>query len=149
MGVLLSGTVTIKATRQKVWDFLTDPLQVGQCAPGVETVEITEPGKKFRATAAVGFGSVKARFTGEAEFVETEPPHRAIIKAHGVAPGSATDVMSEMKLVDNPDGTTQMSWSADVTVLGQLASLAARMLTPVSQKLTEQFFELVRKKIEA
>jgi carbon monoxide dehydrogenase subunit G len=145
----LEGSVNIKASRETVWQFLTDPNKVSQCAPGVETVEIVEPGKKFRAVAAIGFGTVKARFAGDAEFVELEAPNRAKIKAHGNAPGSATDVMSEMFLSDGPEGSTEMRWTADIVVLGQLASLAARMMAPVSQKLTEQFFACVKKKIEA
>ena len=145
----LEGTVNIKASREAVWQFLTDPNKVSQCAPGVETVEIVEPGKKFRAVAAIGFGTVKARFAGDAEFLELEAPSRAKIKAHGNAPGSATDVMSEMFLSDGPEGSTEMRWTADIVVLGQLASLAARMMAPVSQKLTEQFFSCLKKKIEA
>ncbi len=144
----LEGTTTIKAARQTVWEFLTDPTRVAQCAPGVETVEILEPGKKFQATAAIGFGSVKARFTGTAEFLEMDAPNRAKIQAHGNAPGSAADVISEMALVDAPDGATELKWSADITVVGQIASLAARMMTPVSQKLTGLFFDEVRKRIE-
>lgn len=144
----LSGRVVIQAPRQKVWDFLTDPHQVSQCAPGIESIEITEAGKKFRAVAGIGFGSVKARFTGDAEFVELDAPNRALIKAHGSAPGSAADVVSEMKLSDTTDGGTEMAWTADIAVLGQLASLAARMMTPVSQKLTEQFFSCAKQKIE-
>ena len=145
----LTGVVNIKAPRQKVWEFLTDPLKVSQCAPGVEKVEIVEAGRKFKATAGIGFGTVKAKFTGVAEFVELDAPNRAVIKAHGNAPGSAADVSSEMLLSDGPDGATVMNWTAEIKVLGQLASLAARMMVPVSQKLTEQFFECARKKIEA
>ena len=144
----LSGRVVIQAPRQKVWEFLTDPHQVSQCAPGIESIDIIEVGKKFRAVAAIGFGSVKARFTGDAEFVELDAPKRALIKAHGSAPGSAADVVSEMKLSDTPEGGTEMAWTADIAVLGQLASLAARMMTPVSQKLTEQFFSCAKQKIE-
>jgi carbon monoxide dehydrogenase subunit G len=144
----LEGTVNIKAARQTVWEFLTDPNKVAQCAPGVESVEIIEPGKKFRAIAAIGFGSVKAQFSGNAEFLELDAPNRAKIKGHGNAPGSAADVTSEMFLSGGPDGSTDMKWTADVAVVGQLASLAARMMTPVSQKLTEQFFAAVKKKIE-
>lgn len=144
----LSGIVNIKASRQKVWGFLTDPDQVAPCAPGVESVEVDEPGRKFRAIAAIGFGSVKARFTGDGEFVELEAPNRAKIKAHGNTPGSAADVMSEMFLSDGPDGTTEMRWTADIVIVGQLASLAARMMAPVSQKLAEQFFAAAKKKIE-
>ncbi len=144
----LSGSVIIQAPRDKVFDYLTDPEKVSQCAPGVESVEILVPGQKFKATAGIGFGSVKATFTGEAEWVELDRPSRAKVKAHGSAPGSAADVVSEMVLTSSADGTTQLDWTADVAVLGQLASLAARLMTPVSQKLTAQFFDCVRQKIE-
>lgn len=144
----LEGSVNIKAPREAVWQFLTDAQKVSQCAPGVESVEIVEPGIKFRAVAVIGFGAVKARFAGDVEFLELDAPNRAKIKAHGSAPGSAADVLSEMFLADGPDGSTDMKWAAEVTVLGQLASLAARMMAPVSQKLSEQFFACVKKKIE-
>jgi carbon monoxide dehydrogenase subunit G len=143
------GTVLIKASREQVWAFLIDPNAVGRCAPGVESIEIVVPGQKFRAIAAIGFGSVKARFTGDAEFLELDAPNRATLKAHGNAPGSAADVTSEMKLSDGPDGTTEMKWTADVVVLGTLASLAARLMGSVTQKLTSEFFNCFKKKIEA
>lgn len=144
----LEGTVNIKASRQAVWQYLTDPHKVSECAPGVESVEVVEPGRKFRAVAAIGLGTVKAKFAGDAEFVELEAPNRAKIKAHGNAPGSAADVLSEMFLSDGPDGSTDMRWTAEVTILGSLASLAARMMAPVTQKLTGEFFNCVKKKIE-
>jgi carbon monoxide dehydrogenase subunit G len=146
--MLLEGTVNIKAPREQVFAFLTDPEKVSQCAPGVEKVEVMEGGKKFRASAAIGFGTVKAKFAGDAEFVELDAPKRAKIKAHGNAPGSAADVMSEMFLTESPDGSTDMKWTADVVILGSLASLAARMMKPVTQTLTGQFFGCVKKKIE-
>jgi carbon monoxide dehydrogenase subunit G len=143
------GQTVINAPRQKVWDFLTDPHQVSSCAPGVESVEVIEPGRKFRAVAAIGLGTARARFTGEAEFVELEPPQRAKIAARGSASGSAADVLSEMVLSDGPDGSTQMTWTAEVIIRGALASLAARMMGPVTQRLTEQFFNCAKEKIEA
>lgn len=144
----LEGTTNIKAARQKVWDFLTDPHKVAGCAPGVESVEIIEPDKKFKATASIGLGSVKAKFSGDGEFLELDAPNRAKIKGHGNAPGSAADVMSEMFLTDGADGSTDLRWTADIVILGQLASLAARMMAPVTQKLTAEFFNEVKKRIE-
>jgi carbon monoxide dehydrogenase subunit G len=145
----LQGNVDINAPRAQVWDYLTDPNKVSQCAPGVESIEITEPGKSFRGTASVGFGSVKARFVGDVEWLELVAPDRAKMKAHGTAPGSAADVVSEMTLSDLPGGGTQMHWTADISIVGQLAGLAARLMGTVSQKLTAAFFDCVRKKIEA
>ena len=94
-------------------------------------------------------GAAKARFKGEAEFVELDPPTRATIVAHGNAPGSAADVNSVMLLSDGPDGSTVMNWTADIVIRGILASLAARMMGPVTQRLTEQFFDCAKQKIEA
>jgi carbon monoxide dehydrogenase subunit G len=39
-------------------------------------------------------------------------------------------------------------WTANVNVSGQLASLAARLMVPVSQKLASQFYDQVKEKIE-
>src|SRR5262245_61112530 len=92
------GKVSIEASRSEVWTFLTDPYKVGQCMPGVESVEVEDDQRKFRAIANIGFGAVKARFVGEAEFIELEEPNWATLKAHGNAPGSAMDVKSLMVL---------------------------------------------------
>ena len=146
--MLIKGEVTIRAPRKKVWDFLTDPDQIGQCAPGVEKIEMIEPLKRYRGIVSVGLGAVKARFSGEVEIIELEEPNYAKLKAHGSASGSVADAVSEMSLRDGPDGSTVLNWTADVTVSGQLASLASRLMVPVSQKLAQVFYEQVRKKIE-
>jgi len=143
------GTVQIKASRDRVWEFLIDAESVGKCAPGVESVEVLVPNQKFKAIAAIGFGAVKARFAGEAEFLELDAPNRAKLKAHGDAPGSAADVTSEMVLSDGPDGTTELKWTADIVILGTLASLAARLMSGITQKLTAEFFNCFKKTIEA
>src|SRR5512134_2577532 len=84
----LKGDVTIRAPRKQVWDFMTDPNQIGQCAPGVEKIEMIEPLKRYRGIVSVGFGAVKARFSGEVEIIELEEPNRAKLRAHGSATGS-------------------------------------------------------------
>jgi len=144
----LKGNVTIRAPRKRVWDFMTDPNQIGQCAPGVEKIEMIEPLKRYRGIASIGFGAVKARFSGEVEIIELDEPNYAKLKAHGSTTGSVADAVSEMRLSDGPDGATVLNWTADVTVAGQLASLAARLMLPVSQKLASTFYEQVRQKIE-
>jgi uncharacterized protein len=146
--MLLKGDVSIRAPRKQVWDFLTDPNQIGQCVPGVEKIEIVEPNKKYRGVVSVGLGGVKARFNGEVDVLEMQEPDRAKLKAHGTASGTVADVVSEMTLSDDVDGATLVHWTADVNVSGQLASLAARLMLPVSQKLSEQFYNEVRRRIE-
>jgi carbon monoxide dehydrogenase subunit G len=142
------GNLSIKASREKVWDFLTDPKKVSKCAPGLESLEIVTPGEKFRATTSVGFGSVKVRFVNDVEWVDLDPPNRARMKAHGTAPGSGLDAATSMTLTDGQGGATDLAWTADVQVVGAVASLAARLIGGVMKKLTVAFFESVRKEIE-
>lgn len=144
----LKGDVTINAPRKKVWDFMTDPNQICQCAPGVEKIEMVEALKRYLGVISIGFGAVKARFNGEVEILELVEPDYARLKAHGAATGSVADVVSEMNLSDGPDDTTVLHWSADVNVGGQLASLASRLMVPVTQKLSNEFYDEVRRRIE-
>ncbi len=144
----LKGNVTIKAPRKKVWDFLTDPNQLGQCVPGVEKIETIEPLKKYRGVVSVGLGSVKARFSGDVDILELNEPDRAKLKAHGTATGSAADAVCEMTLSDAPDNSTLVNWTADVNVSGQLASLVSRLMVPVSQKLAGVFYDEVKRRVE-
>ena len=142
------GKVNIKQSRSEVWAFLTDAEAVSQCMPGLESIEIVTPNKKFRALGALGLGTVKVKMDTDVEWVELDAPNRATMKMNGTAPGSAIDVASEILLADGADGSTDMEWSAEVRVLGTIASLAARLMKPVTKKLTGQFFTCVKKKLE-
>jgi carbon monoxide dehydrogenase subunit G len=115
----------------------------------LESLTIVEPGRKFRAVASVGLGSIKARFTLDVEWLELHEPERALAKAHGTAPGSTADVAGELILHEAGEASTSLDWSADVTILGTIASLASRMMGSVTEKLAGQFFACVRKKVEA
>ncbi len=144
-----SGTVPIKAPRDRVWAFVIDPDQVGQCGPGVESITAVDP-THFKATAKVGIGFIRARFVVNLEFAELTPPERALIKAHGQAPGSAVDATAEMRLVDGPEpGSTVMDWSADVLIAGTLASIGARMIEGTANKMIGETFDCIRAKLEA
>jgi uncharacterized protein len=143
------GSVPIRASRERVWAFVTDPDKVGQCGPGVEKIEVIDP-THFKATAKVGIGFISARFVVNMEFAEQQPPDRALIKAHGQAPGSAVDATAEMRLSDGAeDGTTVMDWSADVNIAGTLASVGARLIEGTANKMIGQTFECMRTRLEA
>jgi carbon monoxide dehydrogenase subunit G len=143
-----AGTVDIAAPRDKVWAFVIDPNQVGQCGPGVESIEVIDD-THFKATAKVGIGFIRARFVVNMEMADLAAPDRAVIKAHGQAPGSAVDATANMTLSDSPTGGTQMDWSADVAIAGSLASLGARLIEGTANKMIGQTFDCMKSKLEA
>jgi carbon monoxide dehydrogenase subunit G len=142
------GSVPIRVSRERVWAFVIDPQQVGQCGPGVEKIEVVDA-SHFKATAKVGIGFISARFVVNMEFADLQPPDVAFIKAHGQAPGSAVDASAEMRLSDGPDGTTVMDWNADVNIAGTLASIGARLIEGTANKMIGQTFDCMKTKLEA
>jgi len=72
----------------------------------------------------------------------------AKIKAHGTAPGSAADVIATMRISKVEENITDLDWEAEINVMGTIASLASRMMGSVVGKLSAQFFDCVKAKIE-
>jgi len=142
------GTEEIAAPRDRVWTFLMDPNQVGSCGPGVESIEVVDD-NHFKATAKVGIGFISARFLVDMEFVEREPPNKAVIKVHGQAPGSAVDGTATMTLSDGADDGTVLDWTADVLIGGSIASVGARLIEGTANKMIGQTFTCIREKLES
>jgi carbon monoxide dehydrogenase subunit G len=143
-----SGTIEIKAPREKVWAFVIDPQQVGWCGPGVESIEAVDQ-THFKARAKVGIGVISARFNVNLELAEALEPDRAVIRASGQAPGSAVDARGEMVLTGPAEGPTTMAWSADVSIMGTIASVGSRLIEGTANKLIAQSFDCMRAKLEA
>ena len=80
------GRETSRRPAHKVWAFVVDPNQVGQCGPGVESIEAIDD-THFRARAKVGIGFISARFVVDMEMRRVSRRTGAPIKAHGQAPG--------------------------------------------------------------
>jgi carbon monoxide dehydrogenase subunit G len=142
------GTVEIHAPRDRVWAFLMDADQVGSCGPGVESIEVVDA-DHFKVKAKVGVGFISARFNVDMTIAERAEPDRAVIKAHGQAPGSAVDATANMALSGPAEGPTTMDWSADVTIAGTLASVGARLIEGTANKMIGQTFDCIRSKLEA
>ena len=125
-----------------------DPNQVGPCGPGVETIDVVDE-THFKAKAKVGIGFISARFNIDMEIAERDEPNRAVIKAHGQAPGSAVDATATMALRDGDGGGTTMDWGADVLIGGTIASVGARLIEGTANKMIGQTFTCMKEKLEA
>lgn len=143
-----SGTQTIAASIDKVWTFLLDVNQVASCAPGFQSLE--ELGEEhWKAVVGVGVGAVKAKFTMDVTRPEMKEPERMVVKGRGKAPGSAVELSGDMQLTAAGNEQTRMDWEAKVVVSGTIASVGARLLQGVAEKLTDQFFACLKTKLQA
>jgi carbon monoxide dehydrogenase subunit G len=139
MKLEFSGSPTIAAPRERVWERLMDPQFVAQSAPGVESVEAVDP-THFKVISGFGVGSIKLRFTMDVELFDIIAQKSAKMRVRGKAPGSAIDVVSSMQLQDAGTSGSQLNWSATSEVSGTVASVGARLMEGTARKLTEQFW---------
>jgi carbon monoxide dehydrogenase subunit G len=142
------GVQNIKAPVAEVWRFVLDPNKVAECAPGFKKMEILGP-DHFKPTLAVGIGAVKATFTLDVQLEDVREQEHAAMHGRGNAAGSAIDMKAAMDLKALSESETQMSWVADVNVSGTLASVGARLMEGTAHRLTAQFFDCFRQKLEA
>lgn len=142
-----SGEVPIKASREKVWAFLTDPHQVTQCAPGLQSVEVIDEAH-FNCVVRAGIGMIKGNFSFTIEWQEMDAPSHAKMIANGKIPGSAVAMTSNMDLVDDGDGGTMMNWSSDVRVSGTIAGVGARLMGGVADRQTKEIFDCIKSKLD-
>lgn len=143
-----SGTQSIAAPIEKVWAFLEDVNNVAACAPGFQSMEVLGE-EHWKAIVGVGVGAVKAKFTMDVTRPEMRPPERMVVKGRGKAPGSAVDMSGDMHLSALDGDQTQMDWKASVIVSGTIASVGARLLQGVAERLTGQFFDCLKSKLQA
>jgi len=141
------GTVTIGAPRAEVYAFLTDPARVSQCAPDVQRVELIDE-ERFKVTARVGVGPIRATFALDVSWLERVAPESARARAKGAAPGSAVNLTALMTLSELPEGT-RLDWQTEVVVAGAIASVGARLLQGTADRIANQVFACVKQKLEA
>ncbi|HEU5303673.1 MAG TPA: carbon monoxide dehydrogenase subunit G [Gemmatimonadales bacterium] len=139
MKLEFSGSPEIAASRDQVWQRLMDPHFVAKSAPGVESVEATDP-SHFKVISGFGVGSIKVRFAMDIELFDIVPNQSAKMRVRGKAPGSALDVVSRIEIEDAAPGRVRLNWSATSEISGTVASVGARLMEGTARKLTEQFW---------
>jgi carbon monoxide dehydrogenase subunit G len=142
-----SGTETIAAPIARVWAYLLDVHKVAACTPGFQSLE--ELGEEhWKAVISVGVGAVKAKFTLDVTRPEKHEPDLMVVQGRGKAPGSTVDLSGRMNLSAIDAEHTRMDWTAQVTVSGTIASVGARLLRSTAEKLTKQFFDCLKAKLQ-
>lgn len=143
----IQGTEVVAAPRETVWRFVTDAEFVGACTPGVESVRVLEPNKRFEVVGGVNLGTVALKATTVFEWTRLVALEEAEMTMRGKGPGTTIDGTSELRLRD-VDGGTALDWKGSVKVRGAVAAMAARLLQPVTERVLREFFAAVKSKIE-
>src|SRR5258706_14231663 len=143
----LNGSVEIKARRDRVWAFVSDPGQVGWCGPGVHSIEAIDA-THFTAKANLKLGFFTTGLTVNLEVLESEGPDRVVIRAAGQTQGTAVDATTTLRLSGAAAGPTTVAFEADVAISGSFAGVAPRFLESGGEQQLGQPLDCIRAKLE-
>lgn len=143
----MTGEYRIPAPRAEVWAALNDPETLKAAIPGCESLEKTGD-DAFSATVVAKVGPVKAKFSGDVKLLNINPPESYTISgegkggAAGFAKGGA-----DVKLTEDGEGATILTYTAKADVGGKLAQLGSRLIDGTSKKMAEEFFSNFKEQV--
>lgn len=135
----LTGSRSLSQPSEVVWRSLFDPAVLARAIPGCEALEQTAD-DVFAATVKLKVGPVSARFKGEVELSDKEPPFACTLSGKGSG-GIAGFAKGTAWLTLEPSGEgTVLTYSAEAALGGKLAALGSRLIQATAAKLADEFF---------
>ncbi len=143
----MTGERRIPAPRQIVWDALNDPVVLKASIPGCETLDRLSD-TQMKATAAIKLGPISARFTGNVQLSDIDPPNSYTIGGEGQG-GVAGFAKGGAKVSLTDDGAgTLLSYTVNAQVGGKIAQLGARLIDATAKQMADAFFDRFSKQVQ-
>lgn len=142
----ISGSYTIDAPREQVWEALNDMDVLARIVPGCERLEQVGD-NEFEGTVKIGIQSIKGTYNGKIRLEDIQPPHHYKLVASG---RSASGVVDGSGLVDleEQDGKTLLKYNGDAQIGGTLASVGQRLIEGASRQLINQSLKALVEQIK-
>ena len=150
MGIQIEKSFAVKAPKDAVWAFLTDPYRVASCLPGAAITEKLDE-QSYAGTITVKVGPVTASYRGKMRFerLDQEAGEAEIVGSGQETKGKGgADMKMKSRVTALPDGSTQVNVVSDVNVVGALAQFGRGMIQDVSDLLFQKFSDAMRRELE-
>jgi len=136
----LHGERLIPADVETTWAALNDPETLKACIAGCESLERTGD-NAFTARVAVKVGPVSARFTGNLQLQNVQPPqsYTIVFDGQGGVAGFGRG-SADVNLADEGPLQTKLAYEAKAQVGGKLAQIGSRLVDGAAAKLADDFF---------
>jgi uncharacterized protein len=135
----IEGTHELRATRERVYQALIDPVVLQRCIPGCEKLEKTGE-NTFSTVLRTGVGSIKGVFSGQVTLQDMRPPSHYRISVEGKGQPGFVKGAGDLDLEEADGGVTLIKYSGDVQVGGTIAGVGQRMIQGAAKMMASQFF---------
>jgi carbon monoxide dehydrogenase subunit G len=143
----LQGERLIPASVDTTWAALNDPEVLKACIAGCESLERTGE-DSLVAVVALKVGPVSARFKGNLNMTNVQPPNSYTINFDGQG-GVAGFGKGSADVALTPEGDlTRLKYTARATVGGKMAQIGSRLIDATAAKITEDFFKAFEVKLQ-
>jgi carbon monoxide dehydrogenase subunit G len=142
----ISGSSTLEAPVDKVWEAILDPAVLARCIPGCETLS-TVGEDRYAMSVTAGVAAIKGTYAGEVSLADLVAPHSLTMKASGAGAPGTIDADVKVRLAPAAGGGTELTYDADASVGGAIGGVGQRMLAGVTKKMAGQFFQALDRDI--
>jgi uncharacterized protein len=144
--MLLQGKFQLASSVDKVWGFVSDPSQIIECVPGLQSFTVGE-NKRISAVVKVSIGFIRGTFQTTTKVVKEDPAtHTAVLELTGSGAGSGFTALVNVAVA--PQGAdSELNWDANVNINGPLGSLAKPLVEGNIKKIVNQLFDCVKSKL--
>ncbi|HEU5087731.1 MAG TPA: carbon monoxide dehydrogenase subunit G [Roseiflexaceae bacterium] len=142
----ISGSFTLDATRDEVWEALNDIDVLARVVPGCERLDQTGD-NEFEGTVKIGIQSIKGTYNGRIRLEDIQPPHHYKLVAHGKSANGVVDGSGTVDLEEQGEKTL-LKYGGDAQIGGVLASVGQRLVEGAARQLINQSLKALAEQIE-
>lgn len=132
----VSGSYTLDAPRQEVWEALNDIDVLARVVPGCQRLEQTGE-NEYEGTLKIGIAAVRGTYSGKIRIVDIQAPSHYKLIANGRSSNGVVDGSGTVDL-EEQDGKTLLTYGGDADIGGTLASVGQRLIEGASRQLLNQ-----------
>jgi carbon monoxide dehydrogenase subunit G len=146
----IEGQFAIEAPIQTVWDSLLDPQTLGSCVPGTEKMEALDA-ETYESVVKQRVGPFKVTLKFTTKLTEVRPPNYIKAEGRGADITKLGNFSTEMEvnLKETSPNNVEVSYTADVSLVGKLATFGERIMRAKAKEVGDKFTENLRSRLKA
>jgi carbon monoxide dehydrogenase subunit G len=135
----ISGSYTLNAPREQVWDALLDPDLLKRAIPGCESLERTGD-YQYAMRLNVDVAGVKGVYQGTMRVLDAQKPESYRVVVDGAGARGILHSDGVLRLAANDAGATDIHYTGQAQLGGPVASIGAQVARGAASMLLKRYF---------